>query len=125
MGVREQDPRTTLALVHLGRGQVTVQGSIDVPAVESGGPRRLVLLAHRVLVEGAMVRVLELGLGQAPVVVHDPISNQLDLGHAGDGLQVWVQHGLCLLGRLRRLCVGGWRIEGHALVHVYRKGCYT
>lgn len=43
--------------------------------------------------EGRVRRVFQLGLGESFMVVHGPVSDKLDLGDAGNGLQVGVKNG--------------------------------
>lgn len=69
-----------------------VKGGVDVPTVESS-VTEVVFRWNDGLVEGTVVRVLELGLSQAFVVVDGAVADELDLRLTRNGFQVGVQDG--------------------------------
>ena len=83
----------------LGRVEV-VESSVDVPAVEAGVALLGVLLRDDSLVEGGVRGVLELGFGEAVVVVDNTVADKLDLGDAGDSLEIGVEDRLLGLAGL-------------------------
>ena len=70
-----------------------VQGSIDVPAVETGVTLSSVFWGNLGLVEVIVLRVLQLGLGETFVVVYSAVPDQLNLGDSRDRLNVLVKDG--------------------------------
>lgn len=72
---------------HLWRRQV-IQGCIDMPAVEAREALLRVFRRDYGLVESDMTGVFELRLEETFVIVHHSITDELDLGLAGDGLKV-------------------------------------
>ena len=74
----------------LGRREV-VQGSVDVPSVEAGVTFRRVLRGDLSLVETRMLRMLQLGFGEALVIVNGTVSDKLNLRNSGDSLEVRVE----------------------------------
>ena len=76
---------------HHGRGEV-VQRCVDVPAVEA---RVVTVVGVRDggCVEGAVVRVAELDVGQAFVRGDEAVADDLNLGLVRDGLEVRVEDG--------------------------------
>jgi hypothetical protein len=74
----------------LGRREV-VQGSVDVPSVETGVTFGSVLWGNLGLVETRVLRVLQLGFSETFVVVDSTVSDQLNLRDSRDRLEVWVK----------------------------------
>jgi hypothetical protein len=62
-----------------------------VPTVEASETFGSVLWGNLGLVETRMLGVLQLGLGEAFVVVDSTVSDQLNLGDSRDGLEVRVK----------------------------------
>lgn len=65
-----------------------------MPAVEPGDALGLLFRRNAGLVECRVAGVLELGFGEAFVVVYCAIADKLYLGDAGNGLEIWVENGL-------------------------------
>jgi len=82
----------------LGRCEFVERG-VDVPPVETRDSVGCILFRDAGLVEGDVVGMLELGFGEAFVVVHGAISDKLDLRLARDGLEVGMEDRL--FGTLR------------------------
>lgn len=61
-----------------------------MPAVEPGKVM-IILLRDRVSMEGPVVRVFQLDVGQAFVRVDQPVADYLYLRLVRNGLQVWVE----------------------------------
>ena len=77
---------------------VFVQCSIDVPSVETGIPLGFICLGDAGFVEGSVGGVFEGSSSEAFVISHSTVADKLNLGHARDGLEIWVENRL-----LRRL----------------------
>ena len=77
------------------RGVVLVEGSIDVPSVEAGVALGFVFLGDAGFVERGVRGVFEGGDVEAFVVGHCAVADELNLAHARDGLEVWVEYRLC------------------------------
>ena len=91
---------------HAGRGEVVERG-VDVPAVEAGDAGCVVRGRDGGLVEGGVGGVFERGGREALVVVDGAVADELDLGDARDGLEVWVEDGLVVgLGLVVAVAVG-------------------
>ena len=73
-----------------GRREV-VQGSIDVPTVETGVALSSVFWGNLGLMKARVLRMFQLGLSETFVVVYSAVSDQLDLGDSRDRLEVWVE----------------------------------
>lgn len=98
---------------------VFVKRSVDVPAVETGISFLFLLLGQASLVKGGVRRVLERGGRETLVIVDHAVSDELDLGNTGNGLEIGVENRF--LGRLglvvsvsislrfRVKCLGIWR----------------
>lgn len=72
--------------------KVTVERSVDVPPIEPCVVM-VVFIADLSLVEGFVMGVLELDVGEAVVRGDKAVTDDLDLGLGGDGLEIRVQDG--------------------------------
>lgn len=88
----------------------TVQGSIDVPAVEA---REVEILGFRDdgLVESLMMRVLELDVLKTFIRRNKAVADDLDLRLMWNCLQVWMQNGALRVKSLAVSIASGVRIE--------------
>ena len=96
----------------LGRGEV-IQGSIDVPSVETGVTFGSVLWGDLGLVETGVLRVLQLGFSETFVVIDGTVSDQLNLRDSRDSLEVGMKDRLgVFLGFVVSVTIGiALRIE--------------
>ena len=62
-----------------------------MPTIEAGDALCFVFVGNTGLVECGMARVLQRGLGETFVVIDCSITDELHLGLARNGLEIWVQ----------------------------------
>ena len=92
---------------HLGRVEV-VERRVDVPAVEVR-VREVVLVGDGVLVELLVVGVDELDVGEAFVLGHEAVADDLHFGLVRDGLEIRVQDAAFgVEGLAVAVADGGW-----------------
>ena len=98
---------------NLGRGEA-VQSSVNVPSIEAGVTFGSVLWRNFGLVKAGVLRVLQLGFSKTFVIVNGTISDELDLRHSRDRLEVSVEDRFgSFLGFIVAVAVGiTLRIEG-------------
>jgi hypothetical protein len=87
-----------------------VQRCVDVPSIEAGEVQ-IILLGDDALVEGLVVRVLELDVLEALILGHETVADDLYLRLVRDGLQVRVQDTALSIQRLAMPIAGSLRIE--------------